>query len=26
MSKCPCLQMEGRVPPPMDWWSWVLLF
>jgi hypothetical protein len=19
-SKCPCLQMEGEVPPPMDWW------
>jgi hypothetical protein len=19
-SKCPCLQMEGKVPLPMDWW------
>jgi hypothetical protein len=19
-SKCPCLQVEGGVPPPMDWW------
>jgi hypothetical protein len=19
-SKCPCLQIEGEVPPPMDWW------